>query len=399
LAISGNEEVSSETIFRCRNCGAPLDVSPETIVAICNYCGYANWIKEDLKENILIVESLKDHEILGKVRNRIETDKDLRSIAKYISIGRPYIVYIPFYFVDVKAEADYSGVVNVRVRKCTGSGKERKCWTTTYIVHVDGSYGPFSASYPIICRRGVKAFSANALGAYYLRNPVKPKYISEINFEAKTARRILAVEIDRKTAMDIALDDHLDTLRDRVTKEIKREAESKVRWRGTVVGPTIIRKKITPKNIRIRSSSIIMLPLYIVPYSYRRGVYRLFLSGWDGETIVAEEPMKLSNRILWGSGGALIAGLLGGTAITLFKTMELAGIIIGGIALAIGGYSSWYSFKMATRPVRVEIVGEKFKAIKELGEKVGKILSVVGSFEGLVQVVGKEAIHELLSRE
>ena len=399
MAISSDNEVSSATIFRCRNCGAPLDVSPETIVAICSYCGYANWIREDLKEDILIVESLKDNEILGKARNRIETDKDLRSIAKYISVLRPYLVCIPFYFVDVKAEADYSGTVNVRVRKCTGSGKKRRCWITTYTVHVEGHYGPFSASYPIICRRGVKAFSANALGTYYLRNPVKPKYLSEMDFEAKTTRRILAVEIDRKTAMDIALDDHLDTLRDKVTKEIKREAESRVRWRGAVVGSTIIWKKITPKNIRIRSSSIIILPLYIVPYSYRRGVYRLFLSGWDGETIVAEEPMKLSNRILWGGGGALIAGLLGGAAITLFNTEDLTGIIMGAIALAIGGYSSWYSLKMATRPVRVEVVGEKFRAIKELGEKVGKILSVAGSYEGLIQVIGQEAIHEFLSKD
>jgi len=146
LAISSDNEVSSATIFRCRNCGAPLDVSPETIVAICSYCGYANWIREDLKEDILIVESLKDNEILGKARDRIETDKDLRSIAKYISVLRPYLVCIPFYFVDVKAEADYSGTVNVRVRKCTGSGKKRRCWITTYTVHVDGHYGPFSAS-------------------------------------------------------------------------------------------------------------------------------------------------------------------------------------------------------------------------------------------------------------
>ena len=399
MAISSSNDVSSGAMFRCRNCGSPLDVSPETIVAVCSYCGYANWIREDLKEDILIVVSLKDNEILGKARNRIETDKDLRSIAKHISVGRPYLVYIPFYFVDVKAEADYNGTVNVRVRKCTGSGKKRRCWIKSYTVHVEGHYGPFSASYPIICRRGIRAFSAKALGTYYLKNPVKPKYLSSIAFEAKTARRILSVEIDRKTAMDIALDDHLDTLRDRVTREIKRRAENKVRWRGAVVGSTILWKRITPKNIRIRSSSIIMLPLYIIPYRYRRGVYRLFLSGWDGETIVAEEPVKLSNRLLWGVGGTLAAGLLGGTALTLFNTEDLTGIIVGAIALAIGGYSSWYSLRMATRPVRVEVIGEKFRALKELGETVGKVLSVVGSLEGLIQVIGEEAIHEFLSRD
>ncbi len=370
--MSGEEKVLVGSYeFRCSNCGAPLEVSPETIVAVCSYCGYPNWIREDLKSEIMIVEALSESKITARARERIKTDRDLKKIASAITLGKPLLVYIPYYFADAAAEADYWGRVRVTMRRCTGSGKERKCYTNTHIVTVSGHYGPFRKEYSIIGRRAVRAFSAKALGEYYLDKKPEPKPLEKIRLEKSTTRRILNVEVDQKTAIDIALDEHLDTLRARVEAEIRHRAERKadMMYPGTVVSSTIISKRIKPKNIDVKVSPITLLPLYIMPYRYGNGVYRLFLSGWDGTTIVAEEPMTLFHRILYGSAGTLVAGGAGGLAGAMFYSGSGELAIAGALVLLFGAAISYYTIRMATRPVRVEVVNERFKSLKEIAGK------------------------------
>lgn len=370
--MSGEDNVQIGSYeFRCSNCGAPLEVSPETIVAVCSYCGHPNWILEDLKSEIMIVEALSESKITAEARERIRTDRDLKKIASSITLGRPLLIYIPYYFADASAEADYWGRVRVTMRRCTGSGKERNCYTTSHIVTVSGHYGPFRREYSIIGRRAVKAFSAKALGEYYLGEKPEPKPLEEIRLEKSSTRRILNVEIDQKTAIDIAFDEHLDTLRDKVEAEIRRRAERKadMMYPGIVVSSTIISKRIKPRNIHVKVSPITLLPLYIIPYRYGNGVYRLFLCGWDGTTIVAEEPMSLFHRLLYGSAGALIAGGAGGLAGAMFYSGSGKLAVAGALVLLFGATTAYYTIRMATRPVRVEVVNERFKSLKEI---VGK---------------------------
>ena len=381
------QPVTGSYEFKCSNCGAPLEVSPETIVAICSFCGYPNWIREDLKGEIRIVKALDENSIMSHARRRVETDRDLRKIAGSISLGKPLLVYIPYYFADATAEADYWGRVRVTMRKCSGSGKNRRCYTSTHIVTVSGHYGPFRKEYSLIGRRAVKAFSAKALGEYYLAKKPNPIRLEEAKLKRSTTRRILNVEIDEKTALDIALDTHLDNLRDRVTEEIKERArrEARLRYSGSIIGTTIISKRIKPQNIDVKITPITLLPLYIIPYKYGNGVYRLFLSGWDGETIVAEEPMTLTQRIMYGTAGTLIAGGAGGLAGALIASGDSNMIAAGALLLLFGAAASYYTIRMATRPVRVEVVNERFKSLKEI---VGKTYDVYRKIHRYTKYVG-----------
>ncbi len=388
--------MDSAEAYVCKQCGAPLDVSPETIVAVCSYCGYPNWIREDLKGDIFVVKALAERDILKTVKKRIEVDKDLKNIKSMIEVGRPFQIYVPYYFVQARAQARYHGIVNVYVRKCSGSGKNRRCWTTTYRVPVSGDYGPYEAVYPIVGRRGVRSFSLNVLGRYYLKKHVKPVRIEDVRWERSSARRILSVEFPVKTAFDIALDSHLDTLRRLVENQMKREAESSVRWRGTVVGSRIVTKHIEPHNIKLRSSPIILLPLYIVPYRFRSGIYRFFVSGWDGVTIVAEEPMKPLRRVLAAAGGSLLAGATGTAAAFLALLGDITLGILSAILFGIGAYGGYIAGKYATSPVKVEVVDERFRVFKEFAGKVKKVAGVVNmaiSFDSLVDIVIDAAVE------
>ncbi len=372
------EIVTGTYEFRCSNCGAPLDVSPETIVAVCSYCGYPNWVREDLREELYIVEPLSEKEILEKVWERMRRDRDLRRIASQITIHKPLQIYIPYYFADAVSEADYEGRVRVYLRRCTGSGKNTTCQTYPTTVYVKGHYGPFREEIPIIGRRGVRAFSIKILGRYYLETRPERKPLSSIKLDRSETRRILTVEIDKETAKTIALDDHLDELRRRVVEEMKKKAEKIARrsTRENVVKSVVIWKRIKPMNVNLRISPITLLPLYVIPYTYSNGTYRLFLTGWDGETIVAEEPMNMFTRLIWGATGTIGSGVFGGLAALSISLLGRYGVF-GVIFAIIGGALSYYSIRMATRPVRVEVVGEKFKTMKLVGKRVWSILSKI----------------------
>ncbi len=385
--------------FRCRNCGSPLDVSPETIVAICSYCGYPNWIREDLKSEVLVVPALDESRILEKARERVSTDRDLKKIKDKITIGKPYLLYIPYYFADARSEADYWGRVRVRIRKCTGSGKDRRCETYTRIVTVSGHYGPFSQVLHIVARRGVGAFSIHALGLYYLEKRPETRKLEEVDLLKSKIRRILGVEIDRKTAADMALDEHLDSLRDRVTEEMISEAKRRAGiYSGSVVGATILAKRITPKNIDIKMSQITLLPLYIIPYKYQSGTYRFFMSGWDGVSIIAEEPMNMLSRLSWGLTSAVLPGILGGAAAYLLSLGKDA-VYMGAFLGLLGMAASYYAFKMATRPVRVEVVEKRFQTVRGFLERTGKVISALSGGDvfsitkGLMKT-GKEVLKK-----
>lgn len=77
-----------ELTFKCERCGAPLEVSPETIIAVCPYCGYPNHISGNIKtENIYIVPpSLDKNTIAQSFWKRVEKDFDLRRIKDDIQI-------------------------------------------------------------------------------------------------------------------------------------------------------------------------------------------------------------------------------------------------------------------------------------------------------------------------
>ncbi|MCC6046025.1 MAG: hypothetical protein LM572_04525 [Ignisphaera sp.] len=342
--------MSSEA-FRCVNCGAPLDVSPDTIAVVCNYCGYLNWVRADLKEEVLVVKPLDERELLKRLQE-FASRKRLADVLKEENIVSKTFVAVPYYFVDVAAEADYSGKVSVQVRKCRREKDRETCWTESRSVFVKGVYGPYENRIPVIARRGTEAVSVKALVSKYMGGKAEALPIESVGLSKSFWRGVLSIEVDKKVAMDIALNIHLNKLREVVTSEIKREAERTARrWGETVVGSTIIWKRITPKNIRATTSKPVLLPMYIASYRYGNELYRAILCGWDGDVIVLEKPVKACERALWTALAALSAGILGGVGIATVKAY------IGFLLIILGFAASWYCMRKALAPVKAKIFG------------------------------------------
>lgn len=345
--------------FRCGNCGAPLDVSPETIASVCSYCGYLNWVREDLKEEILAVKPLSEKEVLKKIEG-FGSKRRLGAALREVNLSRLTLILIPFYFVDVSAEADYSAKVAVHVRKCRRERNQERCWIETRSIFVKGVYGPYAGVVPVIGRRGSEVLSVKALAKRYMVSRVEASPMKNVQLDKSAWRGILSIEVDKKTAMDIAIDDHLDRLRDIVVEVIRREAEGKVRMRGeAVVGSTILWKRITPVNVKASTSKPVLLPMYMATYKYGDDVYRVILCGWDGEVVVFEKPMGRIERIAWGSLATLTSGIAGGIAGVILKSSPIAGLGV----LVIGGAISWFCIRKALAPIKSTVIGPSFKDI------------------------------------
>jgi len=333
----------SSSGFRCSNCGAPLEISPETIVAICSYCGYPNWVRGDLKSDIYIVKSVDEEEAVKIAKRYIGLS----------SINRPLILFIPFYIAEASADADYEALTRITVQRCTTDSKGRThCTSRSIRVHVDGVLKGYHNRYPTVARKGVRGKTIETLSKYILSSGIKTMKLSEMNIDRSKSRAILMIDLSHDDTRDLVLDKHLDSLRKTVEDRIRSEARSKALVHGTPISVSILWKKITPRNIDIDISPPILVPLYIFTDEENR--YKVVLTGWDLKPLIIEKPVSLIYRALWLSLGVLTAGSMGGLVglIIPFATTPIP-LAIAVMLIVFGGIVSWYSAKKALRPVRV----------------------------------------------
>ena len=343
----------AETMYRCARCGAPLEVTPETIVAVCSYCGYPNWLVEEARENIMIVPSKPEREVIGSAKRRIETDPDLKKIAGEIEVGRPQLIYVPFYFVKASARATYSGRIEVRYVVRTRRGDTWVSEHRTRVVEVSGDTGRVEKTYPIVARRAVSGFSVKMIGRYYLSKPAGARLLEQHKWTRSEATRVLSAEFTSKTAEAMGLDAICDYVRALAKRMMESSARAKVS--GPVASTRVLSRRIRCLDRSVSSSDLTLLPLWIVPYYYRGTTYRLYVAGWNAAVIVAEEPMTAVHRLKYYALATASSGFLAGAALpALLHLGEDAAAKAAG-ALFLGGLvlNYYFSRKMLS-PVRVE---------------------------------------------
>ena len=341
--------------YRCRVCSAPLPITADTIAIGCPYCGALNIIKHDLIRSLYLVEPVSEEAVLSKLEERAKRGSS-PGVFTRSNLAWLDKVLVPLYIVDVDASLNYDAVVKVYIRKCRRREKREECWTETKTVRVSGVYKPGPRSYPVIARRGVRVYSAKALAyAYLTRRPIA-KPLSGSDRESRVWRNLLAVELDGKTAITLAIDEYLDDARDKAKSWIKREAEMKASaWGGSVVGSSIAWLRLTPVDVKSSVTDPIAVPLYYAVYRSNEGFYRVYLSGWDGEVILMEKPAGRLERGLWLVGGIIASGVIGAVASTLPVYWGSNGLIYSLLAIAIGAYTSYYTTRRAITPLKTVV--------------------------------------------
>ncbi len=354
----GENTLSSGVMeYRCTRCSAPLEVTPETIIAVCSFCGTPNVVAgeippEELKD-IVIVPSLDENTIMQKAVERTRKDPDLSGLVNKIDFQRPMGVYVPFYFVNVKIRVDYRVKARVRYRVTEIVHGQRVAAAKSKVVEFEDSI-VIDRRVPVLARRNVSGYSIRALVQHYLEKPAPGKPLWEFEWKRSEAVKVLSAEFLRYKALGIVLDMVFEEAREKTLEDAKAKAREKAGV-SDIAGIDLIEGSFTYRIIDKSVSGLTLIPYWMVPYTYSNGVYRYFMSGWDGEVIVAEEPVTAKHRLMYLLASIGGPGILGSAGLILGLYSDSQSVRGFGGALFLAGLGiAWFSAKGIMGSVRVE---------------------------------------------
>jgi hypothetical protein len=321
---------------RCRFCGAPLEVTPDSVVAVCRYCGRPNFLLGD-PEEVLAVPTLSSSEIVKKAVERTKKDLNLRWRMSAINFTSPDLFYLPFYFVSGKLNASYRATVAVTYK--TGS-QPREART----VSVSGRVS-LSEVAPVLARRATWGLSADALAKHFLDAAPEPKPLTDV--AAQSPGKFLAAEITPERAKAKAARSLVSKLLARVEEDAKAKAREAVRASSATA--VVLDKTVDYEVVQLEASRLTYLPLWVLTYLYNGSHYHYYAAGWDGK-VLAEEPVFAEHRAASLLGAVAAGGALGGLGFALYH----ADFFTSTVALTAGAVFSYLAAGGLLRSRRVE---------------------------------------------
>ncbi|WP_456421720.1 hypothetical protein [Thermococcus sp.] len=310
--------------FKCERCGAPLEVSPETIVAVCHYCGFPNHITGNLKtEDMFLVPSLSKGQIAEAFWRNVERDFDLRRIKNSIQIIEIEGHYAPYWVgeVHVEGRVDYT-VIEEECETYTDSrgGTRTRCRTVEkhYSDYVDETLNLIGSA-----RRQVESFGVTDIVRHYSKTRPKEKRLLDLDESQweKLKLEVLNTEMDEEQARLMMREDAIDVIRNRYSAKADRIDRFEV-------------KANEPRNIRL-----LLLPMWTVYYKFENSIFHAVFAGWDGKRVASTEPMTALRRVEYLGGVALgiLIGAVGGAYGANSGAFALTGITIG-LGSVLSGY-------------------------------------------------------------
>jgi len=315
--------------FKCERCGAPLEVTPETIVAVCPYCGFPNHLTGNLRtEDMFLVPSLNKNQIAEAFWRMVEKDFDLKRIRDSIQVVGVEGHYAPYWVGDVyvSGEVDYT----VREEECetytdSQGNTETRCRTVERHYH-----DVVSETLHLIgpARRQVASFGVDDIVKHYSKTRPEEKRLLDLDEGQweKLKLEILNTEMDEEQAKLMMREDAIDVIRNRYSAKADRIDRFDV-------------KAEEPENARL-----VLLPMWTVYYKFENSIYHSVFAGWDGKRVASTEPMSTLRRAEYVGGVALgiLIGAIGGAYGAAASAYALTGIAIG-LGSVLSGY---FGFKV-----------------------------------------------------
>ena len=359
--------------YRCRYCGAPLRVGPDTVVALCPYCGRPNWIRGEPSE-LLAAKTPGPEEAEEYFRRLASRDPDLRRVKPILA--RAEAVLIPYYEAAGTATSSYEAtghlVVTITRRR------DNRVETETRIVpfHVSGVYeADFETM--VVARRSPGEEAVRLLARHYIRTRPKlmplDKAVGEWRRGFHTA---LAADRSPGEARSWVLDDACDRVRSRVRAIIRARARASYIGPGTVTAVNVEWEQVPCVVTGLTLRGPIFLPLVRTYYVAEDRIYPAFFAGWDGAPLAREEPFTTTQRLALSILGGLAAGAGGaGGAVAAAAIGGTEGLVAGALAAILGAAAGFILSRAALQPARRETggPGSWLRSIDEaLEEAIGR---------------------------
>ncbi|RLF23270.1 MAG: hypothetical protein DRN15_06725 [Thermoprotei archaeon] len=317
--------------YRCSRCGAPLEVSPETIMAICEYCGFPNIISGTLDlKRVYIVPSLRREDAVKAFHKLIERDFDLRRLKRDISIVDLEGYYIPVWL----GEAKVSGEVEYYRYEERNIGGESTRVKARYKERIDRVI-----KVPIIGRRQIGGLGIDELVKKFVcEENVASRRLADVEEDEwmRMRLKILNTEIDETDAISRMREDAVDIVREQYLEK----AEG------------IEYFSCTTKELR--NVGLFLVPIWWVYYKYKGSIYQAVFSGWDMSCIARTEPLTFLRRLLLvgvATGVIVLMSILNGPLLQMAKEINVLGwLALCGFLLSVAYKAS----REALEDIRIE---------------------------------------------
>jgi hypothetical protein len=329
---------------RCSYCGAPLEVTPDSVVAVCRYCGRPNFLLGNPAE-VLAVPSLTSSDVVKKAVERTKKDLNLRWRMSAINFTSPDLYYLPFYLVDARLNADYKATVVVTYTKTVYVRGQPRTQIVTKTVKVAGRVS-LSDVVAVLARRATWGLSADALTKHFFDTAPEPKPLTDV--AAHGTGTFLAAEITPERAKAKAVRSLIPRLLTRVEEDAAARAREAV---GVLMATASVQDKTVDYEVaRLEASRLTYLPLWVMTYLFNGSHYHYYVAGWDGKVVVAEEPALAEHRAASLLGAVAAGGTLGGLGSALLP----ADFFTSTVALTAGAVFSYLAAGGLLRSRRVE---------------------------------------------
>jgi len=308
--------------YVCSNCGAPLDVTPETIVAICSYCGEPRVIGGAVSvDEIHVIPSLRREDVEAAFWRTVREDFDLRRLQREIELYEVRGVYVPVWLAKVRLE----GRVSYYVEREGGKKREYRVEDVSGVRRV-----------PVIARRQVAPLGTRELVEALSREEVATKRLVDVvGDEWRRIRlEVLNAEYDRRVALERVREDSLDALR----AEFRRKGDG-------IDGFSV-------RVAEVEDLKLVLAPLWRAYYTYRDSVYQAVYAGWSGGLLVKTEPVTLVRRLAYFASAAALV-LVTGVVTALILSQREVNVSSLGAPIFLAGLACKLS-KSAIRGVRLE---------------------------------------------
>ncbi len=318
--------------YSCRTCGAGIDVQPDNLLTICEYCGDIHPAKDIGEVPVHIVPSRSRDEVIAAVNQRMAQDRDMRGV-RY-EIGSAEGVYVPIYVNHAYVRGRWEGYKTRRQNKTTI--KEPRSGAIDQ-----------RGDFPVPARKHAHEFGLAQLGRVLFR--CQPVPFRTLDWKS-IALPVLAVDMDESEADALLSDNLIDLIGEQIRAAHSLDGITRFeadRW--------------------IQSRFILLYPLWTVIYTYRGGSYRVAVEGGTPSVLAAMEPVFLSQRIgrfLATIGLTVTAGLIWyGSWWVLFVAAhdsdEMGKLFIGVIVAILAAMTgAWHMAGKMVASVNVEGIAD-----------------------------------------
>ncbi|MGC9130021.1 MAG: zinc ribbon domain-containing protein [Pyrobaculum sp.] len=319
--------------MNCSYCGAPLDLTPESVVVVCRYCGTPNFVAGN-PSKILAVPTLSSSEVLRRAVERTKRDFNLGRRMSEINFASPDLIYLPFYFVDVRLRASYEATVVLTYTRTVYVRGQATTRVETKRVRVSGVV-TYSDLVAVLARRAAWGLSVDKLTSHFFKTAPEPRQLAEVATSTSVSGAFLAAELTPERAKAKAVRAVVPRLLARVDEDAARVAREET---GLLMASATVEDRTVDYTAeRLEVSPLTYLPMWVVPYLYKGSYYNYYVAGWDGAVVVAEEPSFVENKAISLLGVAAAGGVLGG-----LSSLALLGSFVEGAMAALLGTVATY---------------------------------------------------------